>query len=145
VNDAWYYRYGPQQFGPIPLAELRRLVQARQLGPNAEACQQGAQMWIPVHHAVALPVQTDNGLQYIVPTSSTSVMCLIAGYAGIFAFFAFPLAPIALIVGILGLRDLKAHPEKNGKGRAITGIVIGALGTIVIVFVVAAMLLSPKH
>jgi hypothetical protein len=145
VNDAWYYRYGPQQFGPIPLAELRRLVQKGQLGPNAEAWTQGAQAWMPVAQAVAIPVQTPDGLHYIVPTSSTSMLCLVAGYMGIFSIVLCPFAPVALVLGILGLRDLRTHPEKNGKGRAITGITIGAVGTLCLLGWAAIALLGARH
>ena len=40
--------------------------------------------------------------------------------------------------GILGLREIKAHPEKRGKGRAITGIVLGSLVTLGFVLIVLA-------
>ncbi len=54
-----------------------------------------------------------------------------AGYAGLFAVLAFP-APIALILGIIAIRDIKRHPEKHGIGRAIFGLVMGILGTLVL-------------
>jgi hypothetical protein len=53
----------------------------------------------------------------------------------------FPLGYAALVLGILGVRDLRAHPEKNGWGRAITGIVLGALITIGTLFWIAAAVL----
>ena len=43
--------------------------------------------------------------------------------------------PLALVLGILALRDLKLHPHKRGMGRALTGIVLGALGTLAMIAV----------
>lgn len=45
-------------------------------------------------------------------------------------------APFALDTGILALRDIKSHPEKAGRGRAIFGIVMGA-GTIILLLVLS--------
>jgi hypothetical protein len=44
-------------------------------------------------------------------------------------------APLALLFGILAVRDIKMNPEKHGMGRAVFGIVIGAAGSIALVFV----------
>ncbi|MBN9521139.1 DUF4190 domain-containing protein [bacterium] len=38
--------------------------------------------------------------------------------------------PFALVVGILALRQLKKNQEQHGKGRAVFGIVMGALFSI---------------
>jgi hypothetical protein len=51
-----------------------------------------------------------------------------AGYAGLFAVLIFP-APIALLLGIIAIIDIKKNPHKHGMGRAIFGVVMGALGT----------------
>lgn len=68
-----------------------------------------------------------------------------AGYAGLFSFI-FIGAPFALVFGILGVREnrrsrLTANP-KHGMGRAIFGIIMGALGMAVIVFVAVAIALE---
>ena len=34
-----------------------------------------------------------------------------------------------MILGIYALRDLRQHPEKRGRGRALTGIILGGLGS----------------
>lgn len=61
-----------------------------------------------------------------------SALSIAAGYAGLFAVLCLP-APIALILGILAVMDMKKHPEKRGMGRAIFGIVMGALFTVVFI------------
>jgi hypothetical protein len=38
-------------------------------------------------------------------------------------------------LGILAVIDLRKNPEKHGMGRAVFGLVIGALGTALLVFV----------
>jgi hypothetical protein len=63
-----------------------------------------------------------------------SGLAIAAGYAGLFAFLILP-APIALVLGILAVIDLRKNPEKHGMGRAVFGLVIGALGTALLVFV----------
>lgn len=53
-----------------------------------------------------------------------------AGYAGLFSFILIG-APFALIFGILGIREIRksrsTDQPKFGMGRAIFGIVMGAL------------------
>jgi len=60
-----------------------------------------------------------------------------AGYLGLFSLIVLP-APIALIVSIIALWDIRRsksspHP-KHGMGRAIFGLIMGVLGTSVILF-----------
>ena len=69
-----------------------------------------------------------------------SALAIAAGYAGLFALLIFP-APLALILGVLALRDLKRRPEKYGKGRAVFGLLLGVLGTVVLVVVLVAVFL----
>jgi hypothetical protein len=66
-----------------------------------------------------------------------SAFAIIAGYLGLFAVLMFP-APLALLFGILAVRDINHHPEKHGMGRAIFGIVMGVLGSLVLLSVVCA-------
>ncbi|EKD56681.1 MAG: hypothetical protein ACD_58C00120G0004 [uncultured bacterium] len=56
-----------------------------------------------------------------------------AGYAGIFSLILV-FGPLAIIMSIIALKDLKKHPEKFGKGRAIFGLIMGILGTLGLVF-----------
>ena len=48
------------------------------------------------------------------------------------------IAPFALATGILAVVDIKKNPRKHGMGRAIFGIVMGALGSIVLAFILVA-------
>jgi hypothetical protein len=53
-------------------------------------------------------------------------------------FLALPLpgilAPVALWLGIAAWSDLKHHPEKSGRLPAILGLVVGFLGTLILLF-----------
>ena len=71
-----------------------------------------------------------------------SVWAIAAGYVGIFAIFCFVPGPIALILGVVAIRDIKAHPDRHGMGRAIFGIVAGILGTIGLVVILIASALN---
>jgi hypothetical protein len=64
-----------------------------------------------------------------------------AGYAGLFSLLCLP-APLALAFGLLALRDLRRHPEKHGMGRAVFGLVMGGLGTLVLVVALAGGLIQ---
>jgi hypothetical protein len=62
-----------------------------------------------------------------------------AGYLGLVSVLVLP-APLALFTGILGIRDIRRHPQKRGMGRSIFGVVMGALGTAALLFILAMML-----
>lgn len=76
---------------------------------------------------------SSSGLQYIIPIGR-SIWAVAAGYLALIAIFAFP-APLALLCGIMGLLDIKKNPKKLGKPRAIFGIVMGTLGTALLLWV----------
>ncbi len=72
----------------------------------------------------------DPAMRLLLPIGR-SPWAIAAGYAGLFAVTVC-LAPIALILGIVALIDLKRHPEKHGMGRALFGLVMGALGSLIL-------------
>ncbi|MGA3068236.1 MAG: GYF domain-containing protein [Tepidisphaeraceae bacterium] len=63
-----------------------------------------------------------------------------AGYLGLLSVLLVP-APVALIVGIYAINDIREDPKKHGMGRAIFGLIMGALGTVGL-FLVPVMLLG---
>lgn len=81
---------------------------------------------------------SDDGLQYVVPVN-TNLLAILAGYAGLVSVLCFP-APVALVLGILALRQLKRNPDQHGKGRAIFGIVMGAIFSVLLVINIVLML-----
>jgi hypothetical protein len=81
------------------------------------------------------PPAADLRLRWILPIGRDP-LAIVAGYAGFGAFLIF-LAPIALLFGILAAVSLRRHPGRLGWGRTIFGLTAGALGTLVLVALVA--------
>jgi hypothetical protein len=135
MYDAWFYRVGESQLGPVPMFELQRLIAGGQIGRAVTVWREGMPGWIPASHVPGL-LPTDNGLHFIVPTGQTSKSALAAGYLGLFGIFFFPLGIAGLVLGIIGVRDLRRNPDKNGWARAITGIVLGGLVTLGTLFLI---------
>ncbi len=79
-------------------------------------------------------------LRMLLPVGRSG-LAIAAGYAGLFAVLL-PLAPSALLLGILAVRDLRRHPDKHGMGRAVFGIVMGSLFTLLLLVVVVSVALA---
>ncbi len=77
---------------------------------------------------VQSPDLSDSGIARMALPVGRTPLSIVAGYLGLFSL-TFILAPVALIVGILAIRDLKAHPEKHGLGRAWFGTIMGGIFT----------------
>jgi hypothetical protein len=79
------------------------------------------------------PIPDDNSAMQILLPIGRSGLAIAAGYAGLFALIIVP-APVALVLGILAWRDIKKHPGKKGKGRALFAIIIGAVFSLLLIF-----------
>ena len=132
----WYYGTATERKGPVAIEELKQLALARRVSPYTLVWSEGMPAWVPLGTIVHVPQAPagDEGLGLLVPMGPQSALAMIAGYCGLFSIFVIP-APFAIVLGILGLRDIAAHPEKKGKGRAITGIVLGSLVTLIFLLV----------
>jgi len=69
---------------------------------------------------------------FAIPVGRTG-LAIAAGYLGLFSILP-PFAPISLIVSIIALRQLKKNPGNLGRGRAVFGLIMGILGTVVLGF-----------
>lgn len=78
---------------------------------------------------------TEDPLRFVMPVNP-SMWAMAAGYLGLFSVLCLP-APISLFAGIKGLKDIKENPNKNGEGRAWFGIIMGVIGTIMLLIVIA--------
>jgi hypothetical protein len=140
VADAkWFWSIGGQKNGPVSLAALQAMVHAGQLGPQATVWTEGMAEWVaagrlPVlfsPHGAPAPRLDHGGLGLLMPVGPQSGLSIAAGYCGLVGLLIPFAAPVGLVLGLYGLRDLKRHPEKSGRGRAITGIVLGGLLSLV--------------
>ena len=64
-----------------------------------------------------------------------------AGYLGLFALIPC-FGPLALVVSLVALWHLKRHAELSGRGRAVFGLVMGSLSTLLILFVLVMIAIS---
>jgi hypothetical protein len=87
---------------------------------------------------MAFALGADPMVRALLPVGRTP-LAIIAGYLGLGALFCIP-SPLALAVGIWAVIDLKKKPGMHGMGRAVFGIVTGAIGTVaMLVWVVLAI------
>jgi hypothetical protein len=84
----------------------------------------------------------DAVMRAILPVGRTA-LSIIAGYLGLAAIVCVP-APIALGVGIWAIVDLRRRPGTHGMGRAVFGVVMGALGTIAMLIAIVSAVLAPR-
>lgn len=130
----WFYGIGGDKHGPIPLAKLEQLVTTNQIGPGTLVWSEGMPAWVPVASLPFLqppkrPADDGGALNLLIPMAPQSGLAIAAGYCGLLGFMIFT-APVGIILGVAALKDLKAHPEKRGAGRAWTGIIGGAFFTL---------------
>ena len=78
----------------------------------------------------------DGGMRLLLPVGRSG-WAIVAGYLGLFSVMLLP-APFAIICSVIALRDLKkrkaAGQPKYGLGRAIFGLVMGVLVTVLVAF-----------
>lgn len=79
-------------------------------------------------------------MRALLPVGRTP-LSIVAGYLGLFSVLCFP-APLALGVGVWAIIDLKKKPGMHGMGRAVFGVVMGAIGTLAILAGLAGNLLK---
>ena len=80
----------------------------------------------------------DPALRMLLPVGR-SIWAIAAGYLGLFSLIGCA-SPFAIFCGIMALRDIKQHPDRHGKGRAIFGIVMGVIGLPLFVMMLIAMI-----
>jgi hypothetical protein len=119
------------------------LVQDQYVGQSGPCAGCGQMVTVlPPGAAAPYPVKSlgdDAGIRLLLPVGR-SLWAIAAGYAGLFAVLFLP-APVALVLGIVAIYDIKRHPDRHGMGRAIFGLVMGAIFTLLMlsVLVVGAL------
>lgn len=76
------------------------------------------------------------GMRLLLPVGRSG-WAIAAGYLGLFGLLIVP-APLALIVSLIAIRDIqrskKTATRKHGMGRAVFGLLVGVLGTAVLIW-----------
>ncbi len=91
---------------------------------------------LPYSH-IAQSLENNAGMRMLLPVGRSG-WAIAAGYLGLISVLLLP-APLALLISIVAMRHLKRHPDKHGLGRAIFGLVMGIIGTIVLAWFTLAM------
>jgi hypothetical protein len=87
-------------------------------------------------------IEDEPGMRWILPVGQSG-WSIAAGYLGLFATLCIP-APLALLCGIVAIWHLRKNPRLSGWGRAIFGTVMGAIGTIFLLFGLVAAAIGAK-
>jgi hypothetical protein len=84
------------------------------------------------------PLGENAGVRMLLPVGRSG-WAIAAGYLGLFSVLGC-FAPISIIVSIIAIRDIKTHPDRHGMGRAVFGLVMGILGSILLVGMASGMM-----
>lgn len=139
-DKEWFYGSPADKKGPIREATLVAMARGGQLPPTTKVWTEGMPEWVVAGRMpflFARPPQTppgqDPGLNLLLPIGPQSAWAIASGYLGIASLIpilALVTGVLAIIFAVLGFKEIAAHPEKRGKGRCITGIVLGVLGLV---------------
>jgi hypothetical protein len=88
----------------------------------------------PLATSKRITSQSDAAMRILLPVGRSGY-AIVAGYLGLVSILLV-FAPFALIFGILGIRDISNNSEKHGMGRAIFGVVMGALFSILLLILI---------
>jgi hypothetical protein len=90
----------------------------------------------PVHRPPDLG--DDPAIRMLLPVGRSG-WAIAAGYLGLVSVLCIP-APFALLAGILAIREMRRDPKKHGMGRAVFGIVMGGIGTVMLLIMAASLI-----
>lgn len=86
------------------------------------------------------PPGHDPALRWVLPVGRSG-WAIAAGYLGLLSV-TLVLAPFSLVLGLVALHDIRVHPDKLGKGRAVFGVAMGTVCTVLLLVLIAAQLSS---
>ena len=157
---------GRRAVGPVTTDQIVALIRERRLQHGSLVWREGMKEWAtlgqtpelaetlpapPTSPTIPLeaiarsrgdPIGDNLGMRLLLPVGR-SAWAIAAGYLGLFSVLAVP-APLALFTGIMAVREIRAHEHIHGMGRAVFGIVMGAGGTLVLVFMLFAMVMGAR-
>ena len=145
-----------QQFGPYTPPEVWSYLQSGHILPTDMAATENSTVWQPLNQLMGIAnlppmpgaapsLGQDAGMRMILPVGRSG-WAIAAGYLGLFGLIVLP-APLALITALIAIWDIRRHrhdPQpRHGMGRAIFGLIVGVLGTgLLLVLLVARFMRS---
>jgi hypothetical protein len=162
-TPAWYYVVQGQRQGPIARDALMQLLASGQLSAQEMVWREGMAEWTPARgvaelwgggappplpvgyyapgpYASGQAMGESAGIRMLLPVGRSG-WAIAAGYLGLFSVLLIP-APVALAVSLMAIRAIKKDKTKHGMGRAIFGLIMGVLGTGLLLFM---LIFSRRH
>lgn len=102
---------------------------------------QGQPSWPPPQNVAPQKTVEHRLVEWSIPINRSG-LAIAAGYVALFTLPVLFVAPVAVLLGVLAMADLSSHPEKLGKGRAWFAIIYGGLGTVALIILVGARVIS---
>ncbi len=160
---ATYITRENRRFGPFDDIQVLAALGDGTYLPDDLAWRDGMTEWEPLRNLYSTPTMPpplashasvakgsalgdDAGLRLLLPVGRSG-WAIAAGYLGLFSLIVIP-APLALLISVVAIRDIRKsksseHP-KHGMGRAIFGLIMGVLGTVILLGIVVTWL-SQRH
>jgi hypothetical protein len=148
-------------YGPVSAEQLLQWLADGRIHHQTLVQSSGSTDWQPLGlmaktHGLAIPpplppvirtaissvrMQDDAGMRLLMPVGR-SIWAIAAGYLGLFSLLAVP-APFALAAGVMAIIDIRKSrangSPKYGMGRAIFGLVMGAVFTVLLIVGIVAI------
>lgn len=158
----WFYRQGNNQLGPVTWDRLLAAARTGELRPLDFVWCAGMANWQVANSVPGLfpdmpefppmppgfggfppplpppDIGDDLGMRVLLPVGR-SPWAIASGYLGLFSVLGV-FATFAILTGILAIRAIRRDSKLHGMGRAIFGIVMGSLGTVLLLAMVVAIL-----
>jgi hypothetical protein len=112
-----------------PHCGVQTYVSEQYAGRSGPCAQCGKTITVPPLAGVTPPDLGEDAVVRMLIPVGRSAWAIAAGHAGLFAVLFFP-APIALVLALVAIWDIRKHPKKHGMGRAIFGLVMGGIFTL---------------
>ena len=155
----WISLQDGKSHGPYEVSAVRSYLSEGRINMQALACPEGGSEWRAISSIPELagaatgspaapppvapfpvpprsPVSVDPALAVVLPVGVDPV-ALLAGYVGLFSVLLVP-APFALALGVWSLVRLRGRPGSRGHVRAILGVVLGGIFTVLAVVLLVA-------
>jgi hypothetical protein len=143
-DDMWSVVSGGQLVGSFPEGQLVAWAASGQVNPNDLFYRDGMRVAAPAHTldpfrryfpprplGPATKLGDDPAMRWLMPVGRAP-WALAAGYLGLFSILGV-FGPFALVAGLLAVRQIRRDRSLHGMGRAIFGIVMGSLATLLLV------------
>jgi Domain of unknown function (DUF4190)/GYF domain 2 len=140
----WFYSVDNQQAGPVTDAELHGLVATGRVLPATLVWRDGMPKWMEFSQlstvgTASLPPSSYHGGMSYPTTSGYAIASLIFGIIGLISCLFFLGLP-AVILGHIAMHQIDHAPRNvSGRGMAITGLICGYLGILLIATILVPM------